>query len=82
MSPTPPDLQLPAPGAARHLRQAAAPPHPGPPGQEPNPPGQPWEQTPEDNPHVRGGDKTTIEPRGSVARSGLKTFLSPVQAAD
>ena len=51
------------------MTQAAAPPpHLALTGANPSPPGQPQEQTPEDNPQVEVEVKPQLKPRGSVAK--------------
>ena len=66
-----PSHQLPlSTGAARTpATQATAPPlHLVLTGADPSPPGQPWEQTPEDDPHAEVEIKPQLKPKGSVAK--------------
>ena len=71
-------------GAARTpVTQAAAPPPPLVITEaDPNPPGQPQEQTAVDDPHAEVRIKPQLKPRGSVAKEEDPKSPPAVQAAD
>jgi hypothetical protein len=66
-----PSYQLPSvPGAARtpETQATVPPPHLAHTGTDPNPPGQPQEQTPADNSHAQVEIKPQLKPKGGVAK--------------